>query len=238
MNSCPSCLAELRVDPERAAEGMIRVLAAGGRLPRPAGVAPFARGLSCSLLRTGARSALIYCGADELMEASVEGVDHRAIVPLSCVDFDGSVLFRLRSYEAAEDAVVAFSADGAPLATYLRVRIPGPGVDALAMGLNVRDETSAPAAVLRPSRRGSVSFELAETGGEVVATCSTIDMEDDGWVDDQWSLSVLGDVPLRPMATVALLLAAKVLLGRPSPSSSRATYPGDDTAAEEWPYRL
>lgn len=237
MQSCPNCLGELRLDPTRVADAMVSALASGRRLPRPPGSLPFARGLNCSLLRTAARASLIYCGPDDLMEATVEGDDHRAITPLRCVDFDGSVLFRLERYEAAEDATVALSADGAPLGTYLRADLPRTGLaGAFAVGLQVRDETSAPAATLRPTRRPDDDFELAETGGNVLATCARVDAELDGWIDDQWSLRVEAELPLRPLAAVALLLAAKVLLGRPSPTPVSEQPSLGEEDALGWPY--
>ena len=55
--SCPNCLAELHPDPEAAAQAMGEVLASGRRLPRPAGVAAFAAGAGCTLLRTAPRSS-------------------------------------------------------------------------------------------------------------------------------------------------------------------------------------
>jgi hypothetical protein len=54
-----------------------------------------------------------------------------------------------------------------------------------------------------------------------VARVSWSDQESDGWVDDEWSLRLLvppDELPLRPLAAVALLLAAKVLLGRAAPT--------------------
>src|SRR3954452_6589362 len=134
MQSCPSCLAELHPDPEAAIEAMGRILAAGGHLHRPSGVAPFAGGPGCTLLRLAPRAPMVFTGDDGLIEASVAGSDGRAAPPLSCNDGD-SVLFRLLAYEAAENAVVAVGPDGAALATYLRS----------AGGMDVRDETSAPA---------------------------------------------------------------------------------------------
>lgn len=235
MQSCTSCLAELRSDPTRVAEGLTATLALGRRLPRPAGSAPFDRGIDCSLLRTAAGASLVYCGPDELMEASVEGLDRRAVPPLRCVDFDGSLLFRLNRYEAADDAVVAVDTDGAALGTYLRAALPvGGWAGASAVGLQVRDETSAPAATLTPPRRAGANFELVETGGGVLATCSRFDADLDGWIDDQWSLRVMADLPLRPLAAVALLLAAKVLLGRPSPTPIQHERSASDEDDLDW----
>lgn len=203
MASCPHCLAELRPDPAAALEAMGRILAMGGHLPRAAGTAPFADGPACTLLRLAGRGPLVYAGSDGLIQAAVAGSDGRAVPPLSCNDA-GDLLFRLVPYEAAEAAVVAIGADGAALATFLR---SGPGID-------VRDETSAPVAQLVGRRDG---FELVETGGGALAALGRSDHESDGWIDDQWWLQPAGPLPLRPLAAVALVLAAKVLLGRPWP---------------------
>jgi hypothetical protein len=203
MASCPNCLAELRPDPEAALEAMGRVLAMGGHLPRAAGTAPFATGLACTLLRLSARGALVYIGSDGLIQASVAGSEGRAVPPLACQDA-GEILFRLVPYEPAAAALVAVGADGAALATFLRTRI----------GVDVRDETSAPVARLI---RRPYGFELVETGGGTLASVGRSDHETDGWIDDQWWLQPAGRLPLRPLAAVAMVLAAKVLLGRPWP---------------------
>lgn len=222
MQSCPACLAELRPDPVAAAEGLADILAAGGHLFRPEHLPAFRDGPSCSLARLSGRGSLVFLGGDGLVEAEVDGPGGRAAPPLVCRDVDasGTLLFRLVSYEAAERALVALGPGGAPLGTYLRT---GRRID-------VRDETSAPVAALRPARGG---FELVETGGTAVATVGTADVERDEWVDDQWWLAAdpATALPLRPMAAVALVLAAKVLLGRPSPVPA-APVDEDD---ERWP---
>lgn len=226
MQSCPVCLAELRPDPAAAVDALSRILADGGHLRRPDGVAAFAGGPACTLLRLSARASLAFVGADGLVEATVTGPGARAAPPLTCADHDGSVLFRMVAYEAAEQAVVAFGADGAALATYIRA---GTGID-------VRDETSAPVARLLRRRR---DFELVETGGGVLAGLGSADVDLDGWVDDQWWLQPApgaGRLPLRPLAAVGLVLAAKVLLGRPFPT--RAPAQGTDRADDPpWPFR-
>lgn len=238
--ACPNCLSELVLDPERVASAMATLLAGGHRMPRPAGTAPFAAGPNCSLLRTAGRSPLIYCGPWEFMEASVDGMDHRAIPPLRCADLDGSLLFRLDPYEALDHAVVAVGRDGAPLGTYVRTVLHDPeDADWIGLGLHVRDETSAPVATLRPARRGGSLFQLVETGGDVLATCHRTDADLDGWIDDQWSLAVKDELPLKTLAGVALLLAAKVFLGRPSPTSTRrdddrSPWDDDDGALTHW----
>jgi hypothetical protein len=235
MQSCTNCLAELHPDPARVAESLVTALSLGRRLPRPAGSAPFDRGIDCTLLRTAAGASLVYCGPDELMEATVEGLDRSAVPPLRCVDFDGSVLFLLKRYEAADDAMVALDPDGASLGTYLRAVLPGGSLTgAFSVGLRIRDETSAPVATLVPARRADADFELVETGGGVLATCGRFDADLGGWVDDQWSLRVMAELPLQPLAAVALLLAAKVLLGRPLPTRVREERSATDDEAVDW----
>ena len=220
MASCPNCLAELRPDPDAAMEAMGRILAMGGHLPRAAGTAPFAEGPACTLLRLSARGALVYIGADGLIQAAVTGSEGRAVPPLACQDA-GDVLFRLVAYEPAQAAVVAVGADGAPLATFLR---SGPVVD-------VRDETSAPVGRLVRRREG---FDLVETGGGTLAGLGRSDHEIDGWIDDQWWLQPAGRLPLRPLAAVAMVLAAKVLLGRSWPvRAEEQPAPGED-GDEHW----
>ncbi len=225
MQSCPSCLAELRPDLDAVVESMARVLVNGGHLRRPDGVAPFAGGLSCTLLRLAARSPLVFTGDSGLIEASVAGSEGRAAPPLTCID-GGSVLFHLLTYEPADQAVVAVGADGAALATYLRS----------ATGIEVRDETSAPVARL-VRRRGT--FELVETGGGVVGTLGTSEAELSGWIDDQWWFQPAPPaghrLPVRPLAVVGLVLAAKVLFGRPAPLRVRADL-SDDEVEPPWPF--
>jgi hypothetical protein len=96
--------------------------------------------------------------------------------------------------------------------------------------IDVRDETSAPAAVLRMGAGGAgARYDLIETGGSAVAAVGCADIEADRWVDDQWSLRPLvaaRDLPIRPLAAVALLLAAKVLVGRPTPARTASPEPG------------
>ena len=206
MFSCPNCLAELRVDPAAAAEAMGQILARGGHLPRAAGTPPFANGPACTVQRLAARGPMVYIGSDGLIEASVSGSDGRAVPPLACEDA-GTVLFRLLAYEPAEAAVVAVGADGAALGTFLR---SGNGID-------LRDETSAPVARLS-GRYGE--FELVETGGATLATMGRVEYMIDRWIDDHWWFQPSPGarrLPLRPLAAVALVLAAKVLLGRPWP---------------------
>lgn len=215
MQSCPSCLAELRPDPAAATDAMAAVLVAGRRLPRPAGVPAFGDGPACTLARTTARSPLRYIGPTELLEATVLSPDHRVTPPLTCTDLDGTVLFRLTRYTAARAALVATGRDGAPLATFLRR--PGIGT-----GLDVRDETSAPVARLVRPASASGGWELVETGGARLATVVVSDRElDERYVDDDWSLVPERPLPLPTLGAVALVLAAKALLGRIEPAPLR-----------------
>ncbi len=222
MDSCPECLAELIPDPAAVAAALADTLALGGRVWRSGEVAPFAAGADCTLLRVSARSPLLFAGPDELLEATVEGAGSRAVAPLRCLDLDGSVLFSLDRYEPVERALVAVDAEGTPLGTYLRwSTVAGAGLD-------VRDETSAPVARLGPSRRHDADFDLIETGGSLLATCTRSDVDLDGWTDDQWSLQTRARLPMRRLTAVALVLAAKVLLGRPVPVRRREQEPADN----------
>jgi hypothetical protein len=217
MQSCPACLAELDPDPAAVAEALGDLLAAGAHLYRPDGVAAFAEGPSCTLRRLAGRGPLVLLGPAGFVEADVSGEDWRAALPLTARNPDGSLLFRLRRYEAADGATVALGDDGAPLGTYLRS----------GRGLDVRDGTSAPVAALRRAPGG---FELVETGGGVLASCAVSDVAVDGWVDDQWELQVAPDrrLPLVPLAVVAMVVAAKVALGRPFPSPAGEPTPLPD----------
>ena len=216
MKSCPECLSELEPDPEAAAQAIAATLVRGFYLPRPVDVPPFRGGPDCTLLRATKHSSLIFVGSDGLLEADVEGRDTRAIPPLSCRDLDGTELFRLERYKAAKAALVAIGADGAPIGTYLK------RPDLLEGIIDVRDGTSAPVAMLRrPTSRSDYSFALVRTGGPTVARVDMFDAELAGMVDDQWSFQTISPdgLPLPAMAAVALLLAAKVLLGRPTPTA-------------------
>jgi len=210
--SCPNCLAELHPNPADVLDSVATMLAQGRHLPRPASVPAFGKGPACTLLRLVPGGGLVLVGGVGWIEAHVVGHDHNARPPLSCLDLDGSTLFRLERYGAADNAVVAFDGDGAPIATFLQ----GPGL--FDRALDVRDETTAPVARLRPAAEGEAAFELVETGGGLLARCDGEDVEHDGWVDDEWTLHHVADrVPLPRLSLVALALAAKVLLGRPAP---------------------
>lgn len=226
MLSCPDCLAELEVDPLRQADALAATLARGGFLPLPAGRRCFQEGPDCTLLRVQAHSALVFIGADGFLEAAVAGASGRAEPPLECRDIEGVLLFELRSYTAADRALEALGADGAAMGTFL-------ADDALLHAVvDVRDETSAPVARLTRSLRGGGGYDLVEIGGGRLARLTRTDAERDGWVDDRWSLGTERGVslPLEPLAAVALVLAAKVFLGRSTPSPVQPQLVGDEAA--------
>lgn len=226
MQSCPSCLALLRPDEVDLESDIARVLSSGLRMHRPAGRAPFALGPACSLLRLRARGGLVLCGGDGLIEANVTGPGIRARPPLTGAT-DGVTLFRLEVYEAAEAAVTVIGADGAAIGTYLRRG------GLLSQEIDIRDETSAPVARLGTGQ-GASMFQIVETGGRVIGTVDRTDIEDDGWVDDQWSVApTTTDLPVRPLAFVAIAVAAKVLLGRPAPLRVREPADQSDDGLED-----
>lgn len=228
MQSCPNCLSVLRLDPVAAADALGDILAAGGHLYRPDGVPAFADGPACTLRRLSPLGPLAYTGSSGLVEASISGSGGWAVPPLACRDHDGTVLFALVPYDPVEDALSAFKGDGAPLATFLRA----------GMGMEVRDETSAPVATLRKVLGG---FEVVETGGPVVARLGSADTERGGVVDDQWWAEPVPDVPrspLPPLATVALVLAAKIMFGRPWPEPVSADPLDEDDDRPPGAFRL
>jgi hypothetical protein len=214
MQSCTGCLALLRPAEVDLTEDVVRALASGLRMHRPAGRAPFAGGPGCELLRLHPQGGLVVCDVDGLIEANLTGPGIRARPPLVC-STGGSILFRLDVYEAATRAVVAVGPDGAPIATYLR------DGGALSQHIDVRDETSAPVARFEPVPRGT-GYRIVETGGGVVGLGRRTDVEDRLWTDDQWTLTpTTTNLPMRPLAFVALVVAAKVLLGRAEPVQTR-----------------
>jgi predicted RNA-binding Zn-ribbon protein involved in translation (DUF1610 family) len=227
MHSCPSCLALLRPDPDAIDRELATALAAGRRLHRPAHRAPFAGGPGCTVTRLNANGGLVVCGLDGLIEANVAGRDHRAIAPLRCA-VTAATGFRLDPYGPVPHALVATDDDGEPIGTYLR------DGDVLHRSLEVRDGTSAPVARLRLRGLGgrAADLGLVETGGRLLATGTVRDVEIDEWVDDEWTLApCVGDLPLPLDGFVALVLAAKVLLGRPAPVRAPDHRP-DDSAAD------
>jgi hypothetical protein len=219
MHSCTSCLALLRPAEVDLTEDVTRMLSRGMRMHRPAGRAPFAGGPGCSVLRLHPQGPLVVCGQDGLIEANLTGPGIAARAPLLC-STDSTVLFRLETYAAASNALVAVGGDGAALATFLRTGV-------LSQAIDVRDETSAPVARLA-SVTGRSGYALTETGGGVIARVDRADVEDRLWIDDQWSLiPTTADLPTKPLGIVALTVAAKVLLGRPEPVRVREEEPRD-----------
>lgn len=215
MHSCPQCLAELSPDPETRTERVLQAMAAGRRVGRPHGVAPFAAGPSCTLGRSSARSSLRYTATAGWTEAVVRSPGRAAVAPLECHDVGGDLLFRMVNYEAAPDALVAVAADGDPLATF----IERDG------GIDVRDSTSAPVARLRSGRGG---WALVETGyGQVAELHRTDEDLGEEHVDDTWALRAGPALHLELLAAVALPLAAKVLLGRARPAAKPRPEPGE-----------
>ena len=112
------------------------------------------------------------------------------------------------------DGLVEAEVDG-----LVEAEVDGPGGRA-APPLSCRD-VDGTGGGLRPARGG---YDLVETRGTAVARVGTADVEHEGWVDGQWWLATGPAVlPLRPLASVGLVLAAKVLLGRlPGPRARRA----------------
>ncbi len=211
MQSCTRCLALLRPGEVDLTEDVVRMVAHGMRMHRPADRAPFERGPACTLLRLRPRGPMVLCGASGLIEANLAGPGILARPPVTCTT-DGETLFRLVPYEAADHALVAIGGDGAALGTYLR------SGGLLSETLDIRDETSAPVARLERAGHDGRFRVVVTGGGATLALVDKVDVEDELVVDDQWSLTPT-DVraPLRPLALVALVVAAKVLLGRPEP---------------------
>ena len=222
MQSCTSCLALLRPGEVDLTDDVVRMIAHGMRMHRPAGRTPFETGAACSVLRLRPQGPMVLCGADGLIEANLSGPGIRARPPLICTT-DGETLFHLVPYDAADDALVAIGGDGAALGTYLR------SGGLLTERLDIRDGTSAPVARLeRVGHDGR--FRVIETGAiDTIAIVDQIDVEEDLWIDDRWSLTPTDtDPPLEPLALVALVVAAKVLLGRPEPVPVRERPERDD----------
>lgn len=222
MQSCTSCLALLRPGEVDLTEDVARMVAHGMRMHRPSGREPFEAGPACTLLRLRPRGPMVLCGADGLVEANLAGPGILARPPLRCTT-DGALLFRVVPYEAADHALVAIGADGAALGTYLR------SGGLLSAEIDIRDETSAPVARLE---RGELDgrFRVVETGSnDTIAMVDQVDVEGDSWIDDQWSLTPTDEAPpLDGLALVALVVAAKVLLGRAEPVPVRERADDED----------
>ena len=191
---CPDCGGELEPD-----------LTTGGTLPsyRPAGAEPFKPFVMASVRRFTPGGPLVVLGALGRIEANLVPAPEA----VSCVDLDGTQLFRLERYEAAVGAVVAFTGDGEPLATYL------PGDD----GLQLRDGTSAPVAALHRQRGSSDDYDVVETGRRHrFASCWRQEYEVGDVVNEQWSiLPDPGVLPLSVLALVALPVVCAARFGRP-----------------------
>lgn len=216
MQTCPSCFALLRAEDVDAGDFLVRSLARTGAVHPPPGRRPFADGLDCTMARQSPRGRLGFVGPEGYLEATVTGPGTATVPPLTCWAA-GELLFRVLAYGAADEAVVVHDAEGAALATFLR------GGTLLAPAVDVRDETSAPVARLVVGERGW-EHRLVETGGTELAVLERTELELDGWVDDEWALRLTVGaaerLPLRPLALVALVVAAKVLLGRADPRPS------------------
>ena len=207
MQACPACFALLRADDIDLGPALELAVGDGRSMPRPIGRRAFADGIACSLERAGGAGGLVLRGVDGFVEARL-GPGRAARAPLVCESDDG-LLFRLLPYAAADRAVVAVGPDGASIATFLRT---GGVLDG---GLGVRDETSAPVGHLGYDDGGW--YHLAETGGGVIGRAQrTLVDAGDGWEDDRWSVAPCehDGRPMAPLAWIALVVAAKVLLGR------------------------
>jgi hypothetical protein len=229
--SCPRCLALLHLDPAEVEASLSGALAAGRRLSRPPGRAPFATGPSCTVGRLVAGGGLVIWGPDGVVEADLASPGGRASAPLRCGTGD-ETLFRLERYGAAARALVAFDAAGDPLATFLHAGT------ALARALDVRDEAAAPVARVAPVPGRHDVLALAEVGGGVLAALEVRDVDHEGWVDDEWTLSQPRPVPrlpLRPLAAVALVVAAKVLFGRIAPERPEQPAAEPEEELPGWP---
>lgn len=216
METCPACLTLLHEDAtnERVDEGIVRLLASGTRLIRPAKLPLFRDGPSCALTRFTPEGGMILSGRDALVEAYIDSPSNRAVSPMFCRDVTGDKLFRLAPYEASPRSLVAFDEHDAPLAIYQRHENP------LERSLLVRDETSAPAARLQPSASARFDYELVETGGPVIAGVMARDEVSQDWVDDTWSLHQVGSqLPFKLFGAIGILLAAKTFFGRVEPES-------------------
>jgi hypothetical protein len=207
MDACPSCLASLRTDDKAELTQVV----GRQRVLRSADVAAFTTTPSCTVTRGSEGLNMLFVNGNQQIEAFVKGA--AAVCPLECWDVTGDPLFRLETYTALTNAVVATGADGAAIASFVRVD------NALSSFVNVRDETSAPVARLQRSSSMQPAWELVETGGPVVAFCDTRDVRIGTVVDDAWSVwPAPGQrVPLKRLGLPALALAAKVLLGNPQP---------------------
>ena len=203
---CPDCGGELEPD-----------LTTGATAPtyRPAGAKPFDPFVIVSVRRMTASGPLVVLGANGRIEANlVPGGD--AVV---CHDIEGPQLFSLQRYQPVTGAVVAFTGDDEPLATFL----PD------GAGLGVRDGTSAPVAALRPQRGSADNFDLVETGGMGrMASVWRQDCELGDAIDDQWTLLPTDDhkghTPIGALALVALVVVCAARFAAPPRVRADQTY--------------
>jgi hypothetical protein len=192
---CPDCGGELVAD-----------LTTGGTVPayRPAGTKPFDPFVIASVRRMAMSGPLVVLGVNGRIEANlVPAAD--AVV---CRDVEGLTLFTLKRYRPVDGAVVAFTGDEDPLATFLPDR----------SDIAVRDGTSAPVAALRPQRGSDHDYDLVETGGRRrLASVWRQDYEMRDVHDDQWTLlPASGQLPIGVLALVALLVVCAARFARPA----------------------
>ena len=195
---CPDCGGELVSD-----------LTTGQALPayRPAGAKPFDPFVVASVRRMTASGPLVVLGVDGRIEANLVPIRDA----VGCRDLDGPLLFRLQRYLPVNDAVVAFTGDGEPLATFLP-----DGFD-----IAMRDGTSAPIATLRQEQGTTDNYDLMETGGKRrLASLWRQDYELGEVIDDQWTLLSDGDLPVDALALVALLVVCAARFSGPQRATS------------------
>jgi hypothetical protein len=179
---------------------------------RPAGQEPFTRTSTFVLRRLSVGGSIVFQGHEGRIEANVvpeRRGDGRA--RLRCVEVDGDDLFTLETYDAAEKAFTARSPGGTPMATYIS---KGTILDPEVL---VRDGSSAPVAMLRPKPGGLETFELHETGGEMLAVCWREDLVLGHYIDERWCVSLYDETPPLPrLGVIALPLVCLILYGRPA----------------------
>ena len=191
---CPDCGSTLEAGP--AGERMVPQY-------RPASEKPFDPFVIASVRRMTPTGPLVVLGKNERVEANlIPAAD--AVV---CRDLNGPVLFRLQKYRPVGGGVVAFTDDGAPIATYL------PTAEGT---LEVRDSATAPVATLVAGRDGGTSCDLMERGGKQrLATCWASAYQIGEWVDEHWFVMPTADgrLPLTTLALVALPVVCHAWLG-------------------------
>ena len=192
-------------------------LTTGASLPtyRPPDATPFEPFVVASIRRMAAGGPMVVLGVDGRVEANLVAV--RGVV--ACRDLDGSVLFTLRRYQPVHGAVVAFTGDDEPLATFLPEGV----------NVAVRDGTSAPVATLRREPGSTDDYNLLETGGERrLASVWRQEYEVGDVVDDQWNLlPTESHLPIAALALVALLVTCAARFARPQRATSEHSTPLD-----------